>query len=575
MKKQILYGEADYANIIHKNGYFVDKTEYIAKLERVSNAVFLRPRRFGKSLFCSMLKYYYDVNYADRFEEFFGHTWIGQNLTGNQNKYIVLLLDFSSIDVSSTIHDIERSFKNYCNSALSFLRTEYAHLLADMPEVKENDAVSDNLSKLTRYIRVKKLPPMYIIIDEYDNFANQLIIKQKDKLYNELTGAGSFLKTFFKVIKSGRGIGAVTNVFITGILPMSMEDLASAFNVALYLTLTPAFEAMLGFTQSEVETLLDEIYHDYQFDPETRNEVLSIIKNHYNGYHFVNHDSEPVYNSTILMYFLQWFTNYREFPKFLTDSNLRTDLLWIRRLTGSNPTITKSFVDQLTTDNKIFFSDFLLTTKFNVSRFFKPDFFPISFFYLGMLTRKDHFNLCLPNMNMRHIFVEYFNEIHNIDITSRYSDMMQSFLNQPNLEKLFANYWQEYVSQLPTAIFQKMNENFYRTTFYKLCSDFLSQWFIWHLERSYPQGQSDLEFVGKYHEKFAGMRWVIEFKYYSNREFKKFKTTIADFELQTEDLKQIAGYVEGLKEEYPKARISQFVIYCFGNQGFRVFEVKE
>ena len=136
---------------------------------------------------------------------------------------------------------------------------------------------------------------------------------------------------------------------------------------------------------------------------------------------------------------------------------------------------------------------------------------------------------------MQHIFVEYFNEIHNIDVAHRYVDMMQSFLNQPDLEKLFAAYWQEYVSQLPTSIFQKMNENFYRTTFYKLCSDFLSRWFTWHLERSYPQGQSDLEFVGKFHEKFAGLRWVIEFKYYSNSEFKKFKTTIADFELQDEE----------------------------------------
>ncbi len=573
MKKQILYGEANYANIIYKNGYFVDKTEYIAKLERVSNAVFLRPRRFGKSLFCSMLKYYYDVNYADRFDEFFGHTWIGQNPTGNQNKYIVLLLDFSNVDVASTIHEIERSFRRYCNKALSNLLIKHSNIITDMPEIKVDDSASNNLVGVLQHMQARDIPPMYIIIDEYDNFANQLIIKHKDKLYNELTGAGSFLKTFFKVIKSGRGMGAVTNVFITGILPMSMEDLASAFNVAKYLTLHPHFESMLGFTQAEVDKLLDEIYHDYQLDSNTRNQVNTIIKNHYDGYHFVNHDGEALYNSTILMYFLDHLCEIGETPEFLTDSNLRTDLSWIRRLTGSNPAITESFVEQLTTKNEVPYIRNMLATKFNVFRFFKPDFFPISFFYLGMLTHKDYFHLCLPNTNMQHIFVEYFNEIHNIDVAHRYVDMMQSFLNQPDLEKLFAAYWQEYVSQLPTSIFQKMNENFYRTTFYKLCSDFLSRWFTWHLERSYPQGQSDLEFVGKFHEKFAGLRWVIEFKYYSNSEFKKFKTTIADFELQDEDTKQIAGYVEGLKEEYPEARISQFVIYCFGNQGFRVFEI--
>ena len=204
-------------------------------------------------------------------------------------------------------------------------------------------------------------------------------------------------------------------------------------------------------------------------------------------------------------------------------------------------------------------------------QFFDEGYFPISFFYLGMLTKQDDFYLRLPNLNMRQIFVEYFNELHRIDVSTRYAEIMQSFVNEPNLERLFAGYWEQYVSQLPEAIFQQVNENFYRTTFFELCSRYLSRWFTWNVERSYPQGKSDLEFVGKYHEKFAGLRWVIEFKYYSNVEFKKFKTSIAEFQLHAEDIQQIAGYVEGLREEYSEAQISQFVIYCFGNQGFRVF----
>ena len=119
----------------------------------------------------------------------------------------------------------------------------------------------------------------------------------------------------------------------------------------------------------------------------------------------------------------------------------------------------------------------------------------------------------------------------------------------------------------------KVNENFYRTTFFELCSRHLSYWFTWNVERSYPSGKSDLEFVGKHHTKFAGLRWVIEFKYFSNTEFKKLKTSTDAFELQEEDKDQIAGYVKGLIKEYPEAQISQFVIYCFGNQGFRVFPV--
>jgi hypothetical protein len=174
---------------------------------------------------------------------------------------------------------------------------------------------------------------------------------------------------------------------------------------------------------------------------------------------------------------------------------------------------------------------------------------------------------------MRRIFVEYFNELYRIDVSTRYRNMMQGFVNSLDMQALFGGYWRKYVSQLPEAVFQQVNENFYRTTFYELCSRYLSKWFTWNLERSYPKGRTDLEFVGKYSECFAGVRMVIEFKYYSNTAFDKLKTTIDDFELQEADTEQIAGYVEGLKQEYPEAKISQHVIYCFGNQGYRVFEV--
>jgi hypothetical protein len=418
------------------------------------------------------------------------------------------------------------------------------------------------------------LPRLYVIIDEYDNFANHLIVSHKDDLYRKLTADDSFLKTFFKTLKEGRKTGAIANVFITGVLPITMDDLASGFNVAKFITLDPEFENMLGFTQSEVEYLLDEIYRDYEMDTSTRREVDTLIRNHYNGYHFVNPDGESLYNSTILMNFLCDFCRFRQIPKRLTDVNLKTDISWVRRLTASNPQYTEGFVDQLTMHNSILYDDMLLREKFDMSQFFDKSYFPISFFYLGMLTRHDNFYLRLPNLNMRQIFVEYFNEIHRIDVSTKYAEMMQGFVNKPDLPKLFADYWELYVSQLPEAVFAKVNENFYRTTFFELCSRYLSSWFTFNVERSYPQGRTDLEFVGKYHEQYAGTRIVIEFKYFSNAELKKMKTTVKKFRLRKEDTLQMSGYIDGLKQEYPEAKISQFVIYCFGNQGFKVFEIQ-
>ncbi|MBV7332731.1 ATP-binding protein [Chloroflexi bacterium TSY] len=432
-------------------------------------------------------------------------------------------------------------------------------------------SVADNLSVILDHIRGRRLPQMFVIIDEYDNFANQLVTGHKDLLYQQLTDDDSFFKSFFKTLKEGRETWAIANVYITGVLPILIDELASGFNIASILTLDREFESMLGFTQSEVDQLLDDVYADYEVDPATRPEVDAVIRNHYNGYHFVDPQGEALYNSTILMYFLNEFTRYKEMPEYLTDLNLRTDLSWVRRLTSANPGDTEAFVTQLTTQNQIAYDKNFLTTKFNTSQFFEPGFYPISFFYLGMLTQQDNFFLRLPNQNMHQIFVEYFNELHRIDVSTRYAEIMQAFVNRPNLEQLFAGYRNEYLSQFPEAIFTQVNENFYRSTFFELCSRFLSRWFTWNVERSYPSGKSDLEFVGKFHEKFAGLRWVIEFKYYSNSELRKLNTTIDAFELQSEDTTQIAGYVEGLRSEYPEAQIAQYVIYCFGNQDFRVF----
>ena len=573
MEKLVPYGIMNYEELIRSNCYWVDKTHYIPQLEQIRNPVFLRPKRFGKSLWCSMLEYYYDVHYADQFDELFGQTRIGQNPTPQHNQHIVVSLDFSPIEVGRSVYDIEHHFKMQINMQLEFMRLRYPDLLNGLPTLAVDEAVSDNLRTLLQFLRMKGGPAVYVIIDEYDNFANHLITTHQDHMYEQLMADDSFLKAFFKVLKDNRKTGIIANVFITGVLPMMIDELASGFNVASVITLDPEFEYMLGFTQSEVDALLDEVYDDYALDPATRPEVEAIIKTQYDGYHFLSPESEDLYNSTTLMFFLSYFCRHREVPEFLIDYNLRTDISWVRRITGSIPEQTNAFVEQLTFTNRIAYDKDRLTSQFDRTQFFQPEFFPISFYYLGILTKEDNFSLKLPNVNMRKMFVEYFNQLHHIDVSTRYAEMMRRFARQPDLPHLFADYWRLYVSQLPEAIFQQMNENFYRTTFMELCGRYLSKWFTWNVERSYPQGRTDLEFVGKYHEQFAGLRYVIEFKYYSNTEFKTFKTPLEAFQLQEEDLNQIAGYVEGLRQEYPEARVSQFVIYCVGNQGFRVFTI--
>ncbi len=569
-KKRIPYGVANYKSLVTEYGYYVDKTEYIRRMEAFHSPVFLRPRRFGKSLWCTTLQYYYDQRYAEAFEALFGHTAIGRNPTPGHNSYVVLSLDFSTVPPSRQIQQLEKNFHQIVNMRLATVLQRYEAMTGGTIPFDASRPCMINLAQILEMVSHHELPLLYVIIDEYDNFVNQLIMARDDRLYRELTREDGFLKSFFKVVKEGIKEGTIVRCFITGVLPIIIDELASGYNIADFLTLDPEFEGMLGFTQAEVDQLLDEVYSDFSLPLEDRSEIEALLQTHYNGYHFSRTAGPKLYNSSILFYFLRHLTRFGAPPKHLTDVNLKTDISWIRRLTGSNPQLTENFVDQVLWKNEIGYDDIQLIEKFDMQRFFEPDFFPLSFFYLGMLTRYNDFRMRLPNLNMRTLFIEYFNELHHITVSSGYEDMMEGFVNSCNFSTLFSDYWERYIRQLPEAVFSHINENFYRTTFYEICRRYLSGYFLFHVERSYPGGRSDLEFVGKAGTVYAGQRILVEFKYWSNQKFTQSGQTLETFEALSEDMNQLQSYEQALQQESPETQIASYLVYCFGNQGYRV-----
>ena len=587
-KKQVIYGEANYKNLVTENGYYVDKTGFIRLLEEYKNPVFLRPRRFGKSLWCTTLTYYYDINEKDNFQRLFGQTGIGKNPTPLHNSFMILSLDFSVVDPSGSIEDIRSRFDQQCNICLRSVAIRYRKYFEKDIDIDLKSEISINLKNLLAMINDRDLPRLYVIIDEYDNFANQLITSHQDALYRELTAENSFFKNFFKTLKNGCKDGAIARTFITGVLPITIDDLASGFNIADFITLEEKFETMMGFTLEETEKLLDDIYRDHEIDPSTRPVIMNVIIANYNGYRIVNPKGKGIFNSTILMYFLKKFIDSKTITEYLIDVNLKTDISWVKRLTASNPANTEELVNKLLIDNRLTYNKLALSEKFNMSQFFEKSFYPISFYYLGMLTKYDEQYMCLPNLNMRSIFVDYFNEIYKIDVSTRYAEMMAGFIKNPDIPALFAGYWEQYISQLPEAIFRQVNENFYRTTFFDLCRQHLSDYFTWELEKSYSIGRTDLEFIGKYHGKFAGLRFLLEFKYYSNAQWNKISRSlpmqspgkktgrktdwkISQFQAPGKDLNQLKAYETEWKKAYPGPGNKSFLVYCFGNKGFRVF----
>ena len=410
MKRRVPYAVGNFEEIVEGHYYFVDKTAYLRRLEDYKVPVFLRPRRFGKSLWCSVLECYYDVNRRERFEELFGNLDIGREPTGERNSYLVMRFNFSKIEVRPDYDVLRENFNSECRNSFSTFMTGYRSLLGEIPLDEHGDATKI-LAKLLTAVKNAALPPVYLIIDEYDNFTNQLVTTHQDALYREVTTGDSFLRAFFKVIKAGVEDRSIGRVFVTGVLPITIDDLTSGFNIAEIITLAPNTLNMLGFTQEEVERYLTAIFADYGFDAQLKPQILTAMRDFYNGYAFATDTTERVYNSTIITYFLKYFVlNGGKMPLDFVDDNLRTDVNWIKRLaSGAEPAL--ALLDEVLLQGELQFNTYSLQKKINEELIFERNFFPIFLFYFGMLTIKDHFHLNLPNRMMHILLTEQLTKL--------------------------------------------------------------------------------------------------------------------------------------------------------------------
>ena len=569
MPKKIPYAVANYEQIANDNYYFVDKTRFIRTLEEYKIPVFLRPRRFGKSLWCSILECYYDVNRADRFDELFGSTDIGREPTPLRNSRLVMRFDFSKVPVKPTVKGLQHAFDSECLNSLSRFLSNYSDQLEMSMDDLEQDA-SNALSRILTVIQNRHLPPAYIIIDEYDNFTNQLITSHQDGLYEELTTGDSFLRTFFKVIKAGVGEGSVDRVFITGVLPITIDDLTSGFNIAQIITLKEDSLSMMGFTQDETEVYIKQVFDDNHLPAEQLPHVLDLVRSHYNGYRLLPDAEETLYNSTILNFFLDDLVRRKgRIPTEMIDSNLRVDINWLRRLTGSDEA-TRELLETLMFDGSLPADMTKLQAQFNMNQFFQKDFYPLSLYYLGMLTFQDEFTMEFPNLTMKTIFTDYFNEMERISVSDGYTDMFKSFLIDHDLAKLFDGYWARYIRQIPAQAFDKVNENFIRTTFYELCNRYLPRNLILSIEVNHPSGRSDWEAIGRPEKGFKNQVLIIEFKHFTKAEAKRLGVLEWDAP-QPQELEQVTGYAADIKGKYPDYTIHRHICYTVSCSDFRFF----
>ena len=386
-RKRIPYGMQNFEDVILEDCYYVDKTPFIEDIEDSNKYFFyIRPRRFGKSLTLSMLEHYYDINKKDKFESLFGGLYIGENPTPEHNTYLIIHLNFAEVDAG--IDNYKKGMDGHCSIKFNSFCNVYSHLLptGTKEEMNKRDGAIEQLAYLCQ-VCAEVNQKIYLFIDEYDNFTNTILANEEhlERYRNQTHGEG-YLRRFFNTIKGAAG-SALGRVFVTGVSPVTMDDLTSGFNIGTNYSLTPQFNEMTGFTEEEVREMLGYYSSVLPFN-HTVDELITVMKPWYDNYCFAEkcYGETTMYNSVMVLYFLDNYirSNYN-IPKNMVESNVRTDYSKLRMLIRHDKEFAHdaSVIQQLVTKGYVTGK---LVENFPADHINDPDNFVSLLFYFGMVT---------------------------------------------------------------------------------------------------------------------------------------------------------------------------------------------
>jgi hypothetical protein len=407
--KKIIYGESNFRKVKITNEYFyIDKTQHIEMIEAINESflIFLRPRRFGKSLFLSTLQYYYDENSAHEFDAIFQDTYIGQNPTALKSSFRIFFLEFSGINVDGGMEVILEGVTRNISSSIYRYFKDYGY--EEHIEKLDNILTPDGLLKY--FFQIVKEDDVYLLIDEYDQFANAILAySMKDFL--DIVGKGGFVRSFYEVIKTATYTGTVRKMFITGVTPITLDSLSSGFNIVSNISHKREFNALAGFTQNEVNYSLEESLFQ-RCNNLKKDELLLKVKTWYNGYLFNLKANQRIYNATLVNYFISNF-DYIDctMPTKMLDSNVASDYKAIMKLfnignSENNYTILKKLIEEGTVTGRI-------KDRYDLNRKFDEEDFITLLYSMGFITIKDElfgemYEFGIPNYVIKMLYFNYF-----------------------------------------------------------------------------------------------------------------------------------------------------------------------
>ena len=409
--KLVPYGVADFATVIEQNLYYVDKTMFIPELEKQPrNLFFIRPRRFGKSIFLSMLYSYYDCAQSHKFQSLFGNLWIGQHPTPLQGKYQVLFLDFSQI--TGNIDKLETKFNSYLSINLdAFVRQYSEYYQAEMEEILAQEDFEEKMELIFKAAKAHQYH-LYLIIDEYDNFTNVILNERGEKVYHAITHADGFYRDVFKKFK-----GNFERIFMMGVSPVTLDDVTSGFNIGWNISIKPEFDEMLGFSTTDVVEMFT-YYKEHGSIPADSDidAIVNDMKPWYDNYCFAEDALKKktrMFNCDMVLYYLRNYMDNGCSPRQMIDPNTRTDygkmkkLLQFDKLDGERKGIIRKIAEEEQIVTQLYES-------FSAYQIPKAEIFPSLLFYYGMLTikgtRGSKLILGIPNNNVRKQYYGYLEE---------------------------------------------------------------------------------------------------------------------------------------------------------------------
>lgn len=409
--KLVPYGVADFAMVIEQNLYYVDKTMFIPELEKQPrNLFFIRPRRFGKSIFLSMLYSYYDCTQSHKFQSLFGNLWIGQHPTPLQGKYQVLFLDFSQI--TGNIDKLETKFNSYLSINLdAFVRQYSEYYQAEMEEILAQEDFEEKMELIFKAAKAHQYH-LYLIIDEYDNFTNVILNERGEKIYHAITHADGFYRDVFKKFK-----GNFERIFMMGVSPVTLDDVTSGFNIGWNISIKPEFDEMLGFSTTDVVEMFT-YYKEHGSIPADSDidAIVNDMKPWYDNYCFAKQALKKktrMFNCDMVLYYLRNYMDAGCPPEEMIDPNTRTDygkmkkLLQFDKLDGERKGIIRKIAEEEQIVTQLYES-------FSAYQIPKAEIFPSLLFYYGMLTikgtRGSKLILGIPNNNVRKQYYGYLEE---------------------------------------------------------------------------------------------------------------------------------------------------------------------